>query len=139
MPERVSSTDAASGEFDVYVRWASESLAWAGSPCHGRVYLSIDFLNRYCSNSALHILHGIAEDLQARSNRFLSACPVRVLRGVDVAFGVGHQAQHDAGFIADAGDVVGAAVGVVGKFAGRVGSVGICVGKDDLAAIPQCS
>ena len=51
----------------------------------------------------------------------IAVSPSGVLDGINEALRVGHQAEDQAGRVADAGDVVGAAVGVVGDWppAGR--------------------
>ena len=58
---------------------------------------------------------------------------VRVLAGDDVVLGVGHQPEHDAGRVADAGDVGDRTVGVAPGVAQRdlpVGGEGVGVGMD---------
>jgi hypothetical protein len=94
-------------------------------------------LNRDGRSAAADELDGVAEDLQARADQFRSAGPLRVLGAIDEAFGVRHEAEDDAGFVADAGDVVGAAVGIVGKFAAGRRAVRFSVGEDNLISIPE--
>ena len=65
------------------------------------------------------VAHRVLEDAQALADfaaeiAFGAAGPVRMLRRIDEPLGVRHQAEHAAGRVADAGDVVDRAVGIVG-------------------------
>lgn len=51
---------------------------------------------------------GVSENLQALpfGGQGGAACPGEMLEGIDISFGVGHQAENEAGGVADAGDVI---------------------------------
>ena len=57
---------------------------------------------------------GVDEDLQAGADggQRILAGPGGVLEGLDVALRVGHEAEDEAGGIADAGDVVHRSIGI---------------------------
>jgi hypothetical protein len=82
------------------------------------------------------VLDGILEELEPGGGfgeRFGGfAGPVRVVGRVGVAFGMGHEAQHEAGGVADTGDIVSGAVGVAGE--GGRGVLGRGVAEGDLFA-----
>lgn len=58
---------------------------------------------------------GVLEDSQAVGERDVLDGPGGVLGGADEAFGVRHQSEYSAGFIAEPGKFGGTAVGVGGK------------------------
>src|SRR5437016_1406372 len=60
-----------------------------------------------------------------------------MLQGVDEALGVGHEPKDQAAGVADAGDVVDAAVGIVGEWAGGEGAIGPGVDQRDLIVVPE--
>ncbi len=89
-------------------------------------------------------IHGVLEnaDPKARAGvgglagafaQLFFAGPVGVVGGMVESLGMGHEAEDAAGGIADAGDVVEGAVGVVGECSlGRL-AVGAGVSDDDLS------
>src|SRR5215218_1718912 len=63
--------------------------------------------------------------------------PSRMLNRVDEPLGVGHEAEDQAAVIANAGDVVDAAVGVVWERTACKRAVSAGVGQGDLIVIPK--
>jgi hypothetical protein len=102
------------------------------NPLHGNAALHAT------SDGLGHVPDGVLEYRQPLALAGdAAACPSRVLNRVDEAFGVGHQAEDQAAVVADAGDVVGAAVGIVreGSVGGRAIGPRVCEG--DLVVVPE--
>jgi hypothetical protein len=68
----------------------------------------------------LKIADGVFENGEAVAAVARLAGPAGMVRGVDVALGVGHETKDAAGFVAEAGDVELSAVGVEGIGQGRI-------------------
>lgn len=90
-------------------------------------------------NPTLRLLkkfHGVDEDTESTVVVCcFGACPVGVVGMVDVPFGVGHESEYAAGGIAEAGNVVGGAVGIYGGLAEL--AVLVNVTKRDLVVVPD--
>src|SRR5258708_1526615 len=83
--------------------------------------------------------HGVAEDAKASAlaGTVAISCPGGMLNRVDVALGMGHQSEHKPGLIADAGDVIRAAVGIVGERAVRGRTIGPYINECHLVPVPE--
>ena len=101
------------------------------------------------NGALLEIVHGVPEELDSvafprgglvrAAQGVLAGGPVGMVGPVVERLGVGHEAEHAARGIADAGDVPRRAVGVEGKLPLRGPSVGEDVAHHGLAVFPDLS
>src|SRR3954463_11122798 len=81
---------------------------------------------------------GILKNGQTFADSLLTApAPCGVLNGVHASLWVRHQAENQPAGVANAGDVVDAAVGIVRGLPTRGSPIGAGIGERDLVIIPQ--
>ena len=96
----------------------SEGICNAGFPACDLQTESLHYSLNSSTNRRFDVFHSVFEYPQSLSfARPGAAGPGGVLDGIDEAFGVRHEAEDQAAGIADACDVVNAAVGIVRRLA----------------------
>jgi hypothetical protein len=65
-----------------------------------------------CADSTYDISDGRLKDRQAGAGGVRDGCPPRVLKGKNMTFGMRHEAEDEAGLVADPGDGIDGTVGI---------------------------